>query len=306
MSGLAGPWQRWTAGTVRVHWLGPLVLFGTQAALLLVYWFICWLTAMIVHRPTNEQDPDLRYLWWLSAPMFGVFLAFSFKTGGGEVNWPVTAYLSGMVLAGAWLGRASAVAAAAGIRRMTYAFSSLTCTVGLSLTFLMHRTRLPVSAAGETDRRADARTLRTRCASWTRVAGCAAGRTWPPTVDSPARTAFEQEGVEPVLAGCTGTCPASWASTATAIRRPTPSACRIGDRHSQYDLWHNPIDNVAAFKGRTFLIVGGKSPGLCAAFEHVEDASRVIHRVHGNPISEWTLLIGRGYKGIAPPAGARH
>ena len=60
---------------------------------------------MFVHRPTVERDPDLRYLWWLSAPMFGVFLAFSVKTGGGEVNWPVTAYLSGLVLTAAWLMR---------------------------------------------------------------------------------------------------------------------------------------------------------------------------------------------------------
>ena len=37
--------------------------------------------------------------------MFLVFFAFSFKTGGGELNWPITAYLSGLVLTAAWLGR---------------------------------------------------------------------------------------------------------------------------------------------------------------------------------------------------------
>ena len=45
------------------------------------------------------------YLWWLSAPTFLIFLAFSIKTDGGEVNWPVTAYLSGLVLAIGWLSR---------------------------------------------------------------------------------------------------------------------------------------------------------------------------------------------------------
>ena len=41
-----------------------------------------------------------------------VFLLFSVKTGGGEPNWPVTAYLSGLVLAAAWLARQLRVAAA--------------------------------------------------------------------------------------------------------------------------------------------------------------------------------------------------
>src|SRR5260370_28593790 len=60
---------------------------------------------MGVHNPFAERDDCLRYLWWLSAPMFLLFEAFSFTTGGGELNWPVTAYLSGLVLAGVWLAR---------------------------------------------------------------------------------------------------------------------------------------------------------------------------------------------------------
>ena len=87
------------------HWFGPLDYVGGQAALLIGYWFVVWLAAMTAHRPTAKSDAGVSYLWWLSAPMFLVFLAFSFKTGGGEPNWPVTAYLSGLVLAAAWLGR---------------------------------------------------------------------------------------------------------------------------------------------------------------------------------------------------------
>ena len=87
------------------HWIGPLDYLGGQAALLLGYWFVVWVAAMALHRPLAEADAGGRYLWWLSAPMFLVFLAFSFKTGGGEPNWPVTAYLSGLVLAAAWLAR---------------------------------------------------------------------------------------------------------------------------------------------------------------------------------------------------------
>jgi len=86
-----------------IHLLGPLKYVGGQFALLLGYWFVAWLLAMIAHRPTVESDPHARYLWWLSAPMFLVFLAFSPKTDGGELNWPVTAYLSGAVLTAAWV-----------------------------------------------------------------------------------------------------------------------------------------------------------------------------------------------------------
>ena len=87
------------------HPLGPLVYVGGQAALLLVYWFAVWAAAMVRRNPWAESDGGVRYLWWLSAPMFLVFLAFSLKDGGGEPNWPVTAYLSGMVLAADWLAR---------------------------------------------------------------------------------------------------------------------------------------------------------------------------------------------------------
>src|SRR5205807_520522 len=86
-------------------WLGPLIYLGGQCGLMLVFWFVSWLCAMIAYRPWTEPDAGVRYLWWMSAPMFAVFLAFSFKTGGGELNWPVTAYASGFVLAVAWLER---------------------------------------------------------------------------------------------------------------------------------------------------------------------------------------------------------
>src|SRR5205823_4584857 len=85
------------------HWFGPLNFVAVQFALLLGYWFVVWAAAMVRHRPWREPDAGVRYLWWMSAPMFVVFLLFGFKTGGGEPNWPITAYVSGLVLAVAWL-----------------------------------------------------------------------------------------------------------------------------------------------------------------------------------------------------------
>jgi hypothetical protein len=90
---------------VTVHWLGPVQFLATQFALWLGYWFIAWAAAMVVHRPWRERCPELQYLWWMSAPVFTVFWVFSLKTGGGEPNWPITAYVSGLVLAAGWLVR---------------------------------------------------------------------------------------------------------------------------------------------------------------------------------------------------------
>src|SRR5437763_116151 len=64
-----------------IHWLGPLVYVGGQGALLMVFWFVAWVAAMIAHRPWTEGDAGKRYLWWTSLPMFMVFFVFSFKTG---------------------------------------------------------------------------------------------------------------------------------------------------------------------------------------------------------------------------------
>src|SRR5262245_2205695 len=101
ITGLAGLGER-GAG---VRWLGPPTFVAVQFLLLLGVWFIVWARAMAAHRPWAEPRADLRYLWWMSAPMFAVFLLFGLKTGGGEPNWPVTAYVSGLVLSVVWLGR---------------------------------------------------------------------------------------------------------------------------------------------------------------------------------------------------------
>ena len=89
--------------TSNLHWLGPLAYVGMQFALFIGYWFIVWIGAMWARRPWVEQRADFRFLWWMSLPTFLFFMVFSLKNGGGEPNWPVSAYLSGMVLAVGWL-----------------------------------------------------------------------------------------------------------------------------------------------------------------------------------------------------------
>src|SRR5262249_37495275 len=82
-------------------------------------------------------DPARRYLWWLSVPMFALFAAFSLKTGGGELNWPVTAYLSGIVLAAVWLADQLS-AQTAWYRRLAWACLLLFCGLGLTVSAMIY------------------------------------------------------------------------------------------------------------------------------------------------------------------------
>ena len=79
----------------------------------------------------------MRYLWWLSAPMFLLFAIFGFKTGGGEINWPVTAYLSGLLLSAAWLGQ-ELDSPRIWYRRLNQFNLTLACGVGLLLVVFVH------------------------------------------------------------------------------------------------------------------------------------------------------------------------
>src|SRR5205807_8365047 len=121
----------------RIDWLGPMKLLAVQCALWLVFWFVVWVRAMLRFAPWKPCRPALHFLWWMSAPMFAVFFVFGFKTGGGEPNWPVAAYISGLVLGLVWL--ADELRTAAGwYRRLSVAGLTVACLAGVALTSLIH------------------------------------------------------------------------------------------------------------------------------------------------------------------------
>jgi 4-amino-4-deoxy-L-arabinose transferase-like glycosyltransferase len=281
-----------------ISWLGPLHYLGGQCALLLGYWFIVWAAAMIAQRPWREADEGVRYLWWLSAPMFLLFLAFSPKTGGGELNWPVTAYLSGLVLSAAWLAR-QFDDPRHWYRLATAANLGLACAAGLAATVFMHHsdwlfpvlTRLagPPTAANPFPLRRFDPTCRLR--GW---------RTLAATVDRFRELVIQEEGVEPVLAGCTWSMPGELGVYCTGHPQAYSLGLCMGDRHSQYDLWLNPLDQSQAFKGRTFLVINGDEQVLRAAFGSVV-TTEVQHAEKGQPIASWRLSVCRDYNGHFPP-----
>jgi hypothetical protein len=282
----------------RIHWLGPLQYLGGQCALLLGYWFLVWAAAMIAHRPGRESDNGVRYLWWLSAPMFLLFFAFSPKTDGGEINWPVTAYLSGLVLSVAWLVR-QFDDPRRWYRVATAVNLGLACVLGLTVTVFMHHsewlypllTRVvgePTEANPFPIRRLDP-TCRLR--GW---------RTLASAVDFLRVRLSELEGREPVLAGGTWWLPGELGVYCSGHPQAYSIGPLQGDRHSQYDLWLNPLDHGAAFQGRTFVIVNGDEAVLRAAFATVA-STEMIYREHGQPIVSWRLSVCRDFSGRFPP-----
>jgi hypothetical protein len=276
-------------GDSQLHWFGPIHYLATQFGLFLGYWFVAWAVAMIAHRPWREPNPELRYLWWLSAPVFAVFLMFSLKTGGGEPNWPVVAYLSGMVLAAGWLAR-QVQAREAWYRRLAIGGLASACALGLGMTLLLHYSAwaYPVLARFSTgDLRVRKLDPTCRLRGW---------RTLASEVDR-RRAEVRANGIEPLIAGSGWSLPGELAFYCHENPPVYSFGRAFGDRCSQYDLWPNPLGGSPEFIGRTFIVVGHAGPVLRALFEEVDTPTEVTYRVADEPVARWSVSVCRGFKG---------
>jgi hypothetical protein len=283
----------------RFHWLGPLNFVAVQFALLLGYWFVVWAAGMVRHRPWREPDAGVRYLWWMSAVMFGVFLVFGFKTGGGEPNWPITAYISGLVLSAAWLVE-QLRSPRAGYRRWTAGGLSGACAAGVVLILVMHHSAVarPVlawlSGPPTPERPCPIRRLDPTCRlrGWRYLAA---------EVDR-RRCDLRAEGSDPLLAAASWSLPGEIGFYCEGRPVVYSFGPVIGDRHSQYDFWRpNPLADAERFLGRTFIYVGPVTPEFARAFARIEPSRRVTYEEDGCPIAAWDVTVCRGYRGF--PSG---
>jgi hypothetical protein len=277
-------------------WLGPLNYVGTQFALFLGFWFVAWAGAMISYRPWKEQDTGIRYLWWLSAPMFGVFLLFSLKTAE-EPNWPITAYLSGLVLMVAWIA-GQLQAPTAWYRRLGMACCGVACTLGLAATVLMHHTEwvqgllLRMSGPPTETRPFPLRRFDPTC----RLRGW---RFFAQEVDR-LSDRLRHEGIEPLLAASTWNLPGELAFYCRDNPTVYSFGLALGDRHSQYDLWQpNPVSNSQAFRGRTFIYIGDVPAGLREAFDSIGPSQAIVYRECGQPIAAWRVTVCSVFRGFS-------
>jgi hypothetical protein len=278
------------------RWLGPLEYVAVQAGVLLGFWFVVWLRAVAAGRPSRRGEPGTLYLWWLSVPVFVVFLGFSAFTHV-EPNWPVTAYLAGLVLLTAWLARELA-SPRAWYRRLTWLGVVAACAAGLGLSLVAHDTRLvqstlaALSGPATPEHPLPLRRFDPTC----RLRGW---RTLAAAVDRLC-AAERARGVEPVIAATSWTLPGELGFYCAGHPEVYCLGPAAGDRHSQYDLWHpNPLAEAGVFAGRTFVVVGQIGRGLGDVFERVEEPIDVIHRENGLPVASWTVTVCRGFRGLA-------
>lgn len=291
------------AGTGQgLDWAGPLAYLAGQGGLLLIGWFVAWLGAMWDHRPWVEPNDSIRYLWWLSAPTFVVFLLFSPKTGGGELNWPVTAYITGLVLATSWSLRQWQSSCRWYARLMRVGFVA-TILAGLVMTGLVYQSErvhglLAALAGPPSDRQPyPLRRLDPTC----RLRGW---RTLATEVDR-LRAELRAEGIEPVLAASSWALPGEigfYCADQPTVYSVGPA---MGDRRSQYDFWRpNPIADPERFHGRTFILINCAEPAIEAAFERVGPSRRIVHRQGDHAVGDWFVTVCRGFRGF-PRTAAR-
>lgn len=266
------------------HWLGPAHYLGAQVAVLLGFWFILWAWGLWRHRPTIEPRAELGFLWWMSVPTFVFFGLFSFKNGGGEPNWPVAAYLSGMILV-------ASVGSQRWVRAGMVGFAAL----GLLMMSMLHAPAtvqpvlLRIAGPATPDqpmpmRRVDP-TVRLR--GWRFLAG---------EVDR-TRAELRARGIEPVLAGERWTHASELAFYCEGQPITYCVGLFLGDRDSQYDLWRpNPVADPTAFEERTFILVGLEMERLRDAFESFESQRIVYYAEDGQRIAEWTITIAHGFR----------
>lgn len=287
-----------------IHWLGPVKYVGLQFALLLGYWFLIWCAAMWAFRPwrtlntieANQPIQDsFRYLWWMSAPTFLFFLGFSWKNGGGEPNWPVTAYLSGLVLSASWLAerlthvnpwqRHSARLGLAAIVAVSLALTLLVHDVAFAYPLLSRFCEEPSPHNLTPIRKLDPTS---RLRGW---------RTLAAEVDR-IREELRRDGIEAEIAADRWWMPGELG----VYCQGHPTVYSFGpvyrERHSQYDLWRpNPVDDSDAFVGKTFILVVETTQPLDESFDQLGERRLVVHNERGQPVSRWFVTIARGYRG---------
>lgn len=301
VAGQAGVVQAEAKGSIR--WVGPFEYIGGQFALCVGVFFIVWVAGMIVHRPGRESDPQMLFMWWLSAPTFLLFLIVSFRVGI-QVNWPIAGFVSGLVLSASWLSQK--LVDANPRERIRWRLNvTLACVLSIVFSILALHPQfiLPLGkylGPPTYKNPAPLRTLDPTCRlrGWKWFAG---------ELERIRSEISAKEGVEPILAVD------RWnkAGELGFYCRGNPYVVclgrAVGDRFSQYDLWRpNPIDDAQEYAGRTFIIVGEPKDEYPAAFERYngDQFLTLEYREEGELVAYWYVTIGYGYKGFRHTNGS--
>jgi hypothetical protein len=274
---------------------------GSQFALLIGYWFVAWVAAIWYFRPWHTDNPRTAFLWWVSVPVYVVFLLAAVKSKG-QANWPAAAYVPGAVLSVAWVVRQVSDPRVAH-RRVATLFLVVAVSLGLAITVAsrfpesirpIYAELLPVPTVDKPVpiRKLD---LTSRMHGWRSLAA---------VVDELREQVHAEEGREPLLAAMTWTIPGEMGFYCQGNPTVYSFGPVLADRHSQYDLWRpNPIADAQVFHGRSFVYVGEITMDLQQAFDRVDPPVEVVASDGGTPVADWRVRVLRGFRGF--PAGKR-
>jgi len=281
-----------------VNWIGPLQYFGGQFTLLFGVGFTIWAWAVIRSVAMREYDPNCRYLWFMSVPQFLLFAAFSLRTEV-LINWPVTAYVSGSVLATACFVDLCKAAsqwrlrwyvggmAATGVLGTAAAATILDTN---SIRPLLSRLAGPPTKLNALPMRRFDPTCRLR--GW-RYLGA--------QVDNVCDD-LRHHGAEPVIAASRWTIASELAFYCSEHPTVYSVGTALWDRQSQLDLWRpNPVYDPDEFLGRTFVFIDvGRLPDQIEhAFEHTEKSRSIVYSEDDIPLAIWDLTVCHGFHGFA-------
>jgi hypothetical protein len=276
-----------------VHWRGPLEYLAGQAGMLLGFGFVAWLISMVRRLRTVPSSgcgiDTFWFLWCLSAPVFLIFLVFSLKTRT-QVNWPATAYLSGMVLVVGWV--VEGWNERPGWKRSAFrSCACLTSVVAVAGTVILHDTSwlYPVHAAVQPAPRVRQWDPTCRLRGWQTLAG---------EIEC-LRHQLRNQGEEPLLAASGWALPGEIAFYQHDQPQVYSFARAARGRFSQYDLWRpNPMTDPEQFYGRTFIYIGELAGPVQDAFERVGSSRYVKHFVCGHEVSAWQITVCYGFRGF--------
>lgn len=282
-----------------------LRFLGGQFGMLFGFWLPAFLLAGWKFRPNRQSEPGIQLLWWVSVPVWLVFVAASLVKSG-QPNWPAPAYVGGLLLAVVWTreqltGHRS---------RIMLACLALSTMLGLVAIIAIHTPdtfRPLVARLGSQPTATDPYPIRrldltARIAGWKHLAT---------EVDAVRDRVRVETGREPILAGTHWTVPGEMGFYCAG--HPTVYAIGIAnrsDRHSQYDVWRpNPIADAQEFHGQTFVIIGDIGVELVEAFERIEPPTRTVFTSNGVPIAGWAIWVCHGFRGfgrVLPPQAGSH
>jgi len=281
-----------TGGEIR--WLGPLTFMIGQTGFLLGVWFFVWVAAAWSNR--RSADPARAFLWWSCVPVWSVFAIASFKASG-QINWPAAAYITGFVLCVAWVrDRLNGP-----YRKPVARLVSFGLALGLALSILAHypatmRAAFVAVSGPPTERDP------TPSRKYDPTARLRGWRTLAKEVDVIRDRVRQETGKEPLVAGTMWTFPGELGVYCKGHPETYSFGVLMGDRHSQYDVWHpNPVTDPQHFLGRSFVFVGYGFPPDAKVFERIEQPTIVVHREEGVPVAVWWVWVGHGFRGFDGP-----